>query len=191
MRAAQDNAVRPGVQKGLQRGADGRIGLGAVQDAFFHEFHETVPHVFDDVDIVLEASLRLQVLGTFERTRRRQDADDTGLRSERSGFHGRFHAHERDVRVLLPECGDGGRRSGVAGDDDDVGSHPQEDVRDGTGAVPDIFRRFFPVRAVRVVGVIDIPLVREQFHDFPIDGKPAGTRVEYADGCHTIQIYGK
>ena len=186
VRATEDDAVRACVQQGLQRGFHGRIGLRAVQGAVFHELHEAFAHVFDDMDIVLEAAFRLQVLGAFERPGRGEDADHAGFRAQGGGLHGRFHPHEGYVRIFFAEGGDGGRRGGVAGDDDDVGPLAQQEVRDGAGAVPDEVGRLVPVRAVGVVRIIDIALVREQFHDLPVHRQAARARIEYADGCHTL-----
>ena len=115
-----------------------------------------------------------------------KDADDAGLRAEGGGLHGRFHADERHVRILRPKRADGGRGGRVAGYDDDIGTHPQQNLRDGAGAVLDVFRRFLSVRAMRVVRKIDVPLVREQFYDLAVNRQAAGAGIEYADGCHSL-----
>ena len=129
--------------------------------------------MFDDADIVLEAAFRLEVLGTFERPGRGKDTDHAGFRAQGGGFHGRFHPHEGNIRIFFAESGDGGRRGGVAGDDDDVRPLAQEEVRDGAGAVLDERGRLVSVRAMGVVRVIDIAFVGEQFHDLPVHRQAA------------------
>ena len=184
--AAQDDAVRTGVQQGLQRGLHGCIGLRTVQDPFFHEFHEAFAYMLDDTHVIFKKAFCIQVLRSLERTSCSEHADHAGFRAQGGGFDSRLHPDERNVGILRAQGGDGGCRGGVAGDDDNVGAPFQQGVRDRSGAPLDEFGRFIPVRAMGVVREIDIALIREQFHDLPVHRQAARARIEYADGCHTL-----
>ena len=185
VRTAEDEDVGSFIEKGLHRGADDLLCFRAVQDAPFDQFHEAFADMFHDSDIVFELSPGLQVLGPLEGTGRRQDADDPALRPEGRRLDGRLHPDEGHVGVFRTEGGDGRGRGRVAGDDDDIRPESAQDVGDGAGAVLDIGDRFLAVGTVGIVGKEDITLVRENLDQFPIDGKTAGSGVEYADCSHT------
>ena len=188
MGAAEDDPVRAGVQQGLEGCTDRLFGLRALQNAVFHEFYESFPHVLNNADLVLETSLGVQVFRSFQGTGGREDPDHAGLRPQGGGFDGRFHADERDRGILHPESRYSGSGGCVASHHDDVCTHAKEYVRYGTAALPDVFRCLVSVWAVGIVRKIDVPFQGEDFDKFPVDGKAAASGIENADCRHILQI---
>ena len=187
MGAAQHNAVGPGIQQGLQGGAYGGFGLGAIQNAALHQFHEALPHMLHYLHVIFILPAGIEILGALEGAGGGQHANHAALRTQGGGLHGRLHPNEGDGGIFFPQGGYSRRRGGVAGHHDDIGPHSQQDVRYHAGPVLNIGGRFFPVRAMGIVREIEITLPGEDFAELPVDGQAAASGIEYTNRCHTLQ----
>ena len=103
MSTAQDNDVGIGLQERFKACGDNRLRFRPGQFAGLDKFHETRTDMLDDIDIVIDTSLGLQVLGAFERPGSSEHSDDAGAGAESGRFDRRLHADEADV--VMPARG--------------------------------------------------------------------------------------
>ena len=142
-----------------------RLGLRAVELAALDELHEALADVLLNAHVVLELPLGIQILGRLEGAGRGEHADHAAARAEGGRLHGRLHPDEGDVK-LRAQGRDGGAGGRVAGHDDHVRAPVQQQARDDARTLLDVLRALLPVRAVGVVGVVDITFGREDLPYF-------------------------
>lgn len=170
-----------------ENGADGLAGDRRVDFAAFDQLGEVVAdHAVDGgarAELVDDAGVEVTVEGAG----RGEDGDASAAGGARRRLHGGHHADEGQVEELA-KVGDGSGRSGVAGDDDELGVRFDQPVGDGEGTLAHLARVAGAVGEVRGIGEVDGAFAGGEAAEFAENTEPADAGIEHADGSRVHPV---